>query len=512
MAAKKAHRKLDMEVDLQLLIGVIFQKLWLIGVVSVLCAIITFTATHLFVAPTYQSSVMFYVNNSSVDLKENLSINTADIAASKSLAGTYAAILRTQQTLEAIIDYAGVDRTYTEVEEMITVTGVNSTEIISVTVETESPEEAYKIAQSVEYILPSRISKIIEGSSAKVVESAVIRYGRVGPDYTVNAIIGFLLGVFLSVTVIIVRTVLDNRIRSEEDITRTCVHPVLTAVPNMNSRSNGGYYGYGVDKGGIGSRVSDMLKRPDLLGSGISFAASEAYKLLRTKLMLSIADDGGCRIIGISSAMAGEGKSLTSINLAYSLSQMGNRVLLIDCDMRRPSLRDKLSLKMSDGLVNYLTAQKKLEELLQPCGIAGEENAFQVMAAGPNPPNPVELLGSKRMRGLLQILRGEYDYVILDFPPVGEVTDALPVAKSIDGMLLVVRQNYCDRKIFRNVVRQFHYLDAKVLGIVFNCASENTGLYRKYYYKYHTSKYENSYENNIRRSRKATAKKQQKRK
>lgn len=510
MAAKKPHRKLEMEVDLQLLTSVIFQKLWIIGIVSVLCAIITFTATRLFVAPTYQSYVMFYVNNTAADLSENLSINTGDIAASKSLAGTYSTILSTKQTLDAVIDYAGVDRAYTEVADMIHTSAVNSTEIIRVNVEAESPEEAYRIAQAIEYILPSRITKIIEGSSAKVVESASISYARVGPDYAVNATIGFLLGVFCSIFVIVVRTVLDNRVRDEEDISRTCIHPILTSVPNMNVKSRGGYYTDSRKKGGVGARVTDILKRPDLFGPEISFAASEAYKLLRTKLTLSFADDGGCRILGVTSAMAGEGKSLTSINLAYSFAQMGNRVLLVDCDMRRPSLHEKLSLKSNEGLSNYLTAQKKLEELLQPCGIAGDENAFHVVAAGPNPPNPVELLGSKRMRGLLETLRSEYDYVILDFPPVGEVTDALPVAKSVDGTLLVVRQQYCDKKIFRGMVRQFNFLDAKVLGVIYNCSTDGTGLYKKYYYKYHNSKYENSYEKSVRQARNAAAQKRRK--
>ena len=181
------------------------------------------------------------------------------------------------------------------------------------------------------------------------------------------------------------------------------------------------------------------------MGSGMSFAASEAYKLLRTKLQFSFAGDNSCRVIGLSSALSGEGKSLTAINLAYSLSQLNKRVILIDCDMRRPTLAEKLDLRKRPGLSSYLTGQSRLKELIQFCGIKNDENAFHVIAAGQNPPNPVELLSSDKMAAVLEMLRQNYDYVILDLPPVGEVSDAMAVAKILDGMLLVVRQNYCNR-------------------------------------------------------------------
>ena len=221
-----------------------------------------------------------------------------------------------------------------------------------------------------------------------------------------------------------------------------------------------------------------------MVGQGMSFAASEAYKLLRTKLQFSFAGDGECRVIGVSSAMAGEGKSLSSINVAYSMSQLGKKVLLIDCDMRRPSLATKLKIEKYPGLSNYLTGLNELNELLQNCGIEGEEDAFQVVTAGRNPPNPVELLSSTKMSDLLVSLRQTYDYVILDLPPVGEVSDALALAKEMDGLLLVVRQNYCNRLAVRSAVRQFAFMDSRILGVVYNATTEGRGAYGKKYYKY----------------------------
>lgn len=225
-----------------------------------------------------------------------------------------------------------------------------------------------------------------------------------------------------------------------------------------------------------------------MIGKGISFAAAEAYKLLRTKLQFSFAEEGGCRVIGVSSAMAGEGKSLSAINLAYSLSQLDQRVLLVDCDLRRPTVALKLNLNRPPGLSNYLSGQSKLRGTFQKCGLLGEVDAFDVIAAGRTPPNPVELLGSERMGALLKQLRREYDYIVLDLPPVGEVSDALAVAKWTDGVALVVRRNYCNRKLLKTVIEQFRFVNCRILGVVYNYSTEGAGIYtRKYLKRYHAA-------------------------
>ena len=231
----------------------------------------------------------------------------------------------------------------------------------------------------------------------------------------------------------------------------------------------------------------------ELVGGNISFAAAEAYKLLRTKLQFSFADEGNCRVIGVSSALTGEGKSLSAVNLAYTPSLLGKRVLLIDCDMRRSSVSEKLPIKRFPGLSEFLSGQSHAEKLIQLCGIKDDERAFHAIASGRTPPNPIELLSSERMNKMLEHLRENYDYIILDLPPVGEVSDALAVAKFTDGMLVVVRQNYCDRVVLSSAVRQFEFVDAKILGVVFNSTVENGGIGKKYYKRYY-KKYDRSYE------------------
>ena len=488
MNEMKMDQNTEVEVDLQRLVGDIWKKRWLVMCVAVLCAVLTLVGTILFITPEYESAAMFYVNNNALSLGDtSLSISSGDLTTSRNLVDSYLVILDSRESLTAVIDYAGVNRSVKEVRKMISAAAVNETEIFEVVVTSTDPQEAEKIASAIAYILPKRISSIIEGTSAKVVDSAVVPVKPSSPSYTRNTFIGALLGVVLVVMVIAIKNIFGTLIRTEEDISQCCKYPVLASVPDMVMQDKGGY-NYSYDRKKPDAKSSGTRTKAALMGRGMSFSASESYKLLRTKLQFSFADEATGRVIGVSSAMSGEGKSLTSVNLAYSLAELDQKVLLIDCDMRRPTLAEKLKIQKKPGLSSLLTGQSSLEELIQYCGIQDDENAFQVIAAGQNPPNPIELLSSEKMKKTLEELRRRYDYIILDLPPVGEVSDAMSVAKQMDGVLLVVRQNYGDRIALMDTVRQFEFVDARILGVVYNCTNEAGGKYNKYYYrKYHKS-------------------------
>lgn len=480
------------EIDLQRLFGALLNKSWLIGIVAVAGAVAAFLFTLFFVTPTYKSSAMFYVNNTDISVGgSKLSLSAADISASRGLVDTYIVILNTRETMLDVIDYAGLDLSYEQIKGMVSAASVNETEVFRVTVTNADPYQAERIANAIAYILPKRISTIIDGSAAKIVDTAVAASSPSSPSYTSNTLKGFLAGLVLSCAVVVLMELLDITIRTEDDITQTCTHPVLAAVPDMGVQTKGGsYYGYGrrpVEKGNARNP-----KRNELVGGNISFAAAEAYKLLRTKLLFSFADEQNCRVIGVSSALTGEGKSLSAVNLAYSMSQLGMRVLLIDCDMRRPSLAEKLPIQKTPGLSDYLSGQSPAETLIQLCGMEEDQAAFHAIAPGRTPPNPMELLSSQRMEKMVAALRKNYDYIILDLPPVGEVGDALAASKLTDGMLLVVRQNLCDRVALNTTIRQLEFVDAKILGVVFNCTTEDGSAYgnkyqRRYYKKYYNA-------------------------
>lgn len=476
--------KNNMEISTIQILSALLRKAWLIALISLLGVLLAFGVTKFFITPTYESAAMFYVNNSQ-DKDSTSGITSSDISASKSLVDSYIVILNTRDTLEDIIDYANVDLSYRQLGGMISASSVNGTEIFEIVVTSEDPEEAKLLADAVTEVFPRRISSVIEGSSASVVEHASIPTSPSSPSYLMNVFIGFLLGAVISVAFVIIRLVSDVTVRSEEDVAKASDLPILAVVPDMTAPSKGGYYS--------GNKHS-RKRMPFQSGKGElgiiteeeSFSASEAYKVLRTKLLFSFADDNKCRIIGISSAMAGEGKSVTSVNAAYALAQLDKRVLLIDCDMRRPSIYSKLNLTRMPGLSDFLTGQRELGELIQTRTLKGVELPFGVIAAGRTPPNPVELISSERMQQMLRVLRKNFDYIIVDLPPVGEVSDAMVAAKLVDGILLVVRQNYGSRVALTSALEQFRFIQTKMLGLVLNSANEHgKGYGKKYKYNKH---------------------------
>lgn len=482
----------EIELNLQRIFKAVWDGKIIIAIVSVLCAVLTLVATLLFITPKYQASAMFYVNNMAAVGNSSDSISSSDITASKNLVNSYIVILTTKETLTEVIKYAQMDLTPAQLGKMISAGSVDETEIFRVVVTSPDPEEAAKVAQAVADILPKRISSVIQSSSAKVVSVTDVPKSPSSPNYTNNALFGFLISFVITVGIIVMRAVFDTTVRTEEDIAQICKYPVLASVPDMGATSKGGHE-YGSDRKKTKTATAILGKKPVFMGSGINFAASEAYKLLRTKLQFSFADDSDCRVIGVSSALSGEGKSLTSINLAYTLSQLEKKVILIDCDLRRPTLAEKMHIRKSPGLSTFLSGQTTLNGLVQYCGIKDEETAFYVISAGQNPPNPMELLGSERMVSLLRGLRKVYDYIILDLPPVGEVSDAMAVANQTDGILLVARHNYCNRIAFTEAIRQFEFIEAKILGVVSNCTTEEVGKYGKGYYRKYYGRGSSSY-------------------
>ena len=496
MDEREKSQRDEIEINIGWVVRAIMNRAWRVIMASVLCAAIAFGYTFQFITPQYQSTAMFYVNNNSFSVGDAaLSITSGDLVTSRGLVDSYIVILKTRETLNEVIDYTGLDLTYSEVSNMISAAAVNETEIFRVTVTNPDPQEAEKIASAIAYILPKRISNIIDGTSAKIVDSAVAPAGPSSPSYTKNTLIGFLLGFLMSTGLIALKEISDTTIRSEEDIEHVCAHPVLTMVPDMQAsgkKNSDYYYGYGEKKAKKKKKAAKLQNQNEaLIGSNISFVATEAYKRLRTKLQFSFADDSTSRVIGLSSALSGEGKSLTAVNLAYTLAQLNKRVIILDCDMRRPTLAEKMGLSKKPGLSEYLTGQHEFKDVIQRYGNEFDEVAFHVISAGENPPNPVEMLSSLRMERLLNSLRDVYDYVLLDLPPVTEVTDAMAIAPKADGMLLVVRQNYCDRIVLNETVQQFDFINAKILGVVFNCTGEHGGKYygKGYYKRYYTRSY-----------------------
>ena len=223
-------------------------------------------------------------------------------------------------------------------------------------------------------------------------------------------------------------------------------------------------------------------------GENRPFAVAEAHKRLRTNVIFSFADKSTCRIIGVTSSLAHEGKSTTAVNLAYDMLQAGKKVLLIDSDMRLSQIAKNLELSTSPGLSNLLVGENNGENLIQHAHTMAE---LPVITCGDLPPNPSELLSSKRMEVLIETLKKSYQYIVLDLPPISAVTDALVLSKLCDGMIIVVRQDFVDKNILSDTVRQLKMNNSNIIGFVLTCANDSQSYYKgKYKYKkYYGNKY-----------------------
>ena len=224
------------------------------------------------------------------------------------------------------------------------------------------------------------------------------------------------------------------------------------------------------------------------LHKNLEFTATEQYKLLRANLDFTLPQGEKCPVIGVTSSMRGEGKSVTAINLAYVLAEKGDKVLLIDCDLRIPSVAKKMEMHSSPGLTDLLMGKTASISEFQTKVLKN----WYIIPSGNIPPNPSELLGSKRMETVLEELKEAFSYIILDLPPVNAVSDAISVSHLIAGMIVVVRENYSEKKELESCFRQLQLSNVHVLGCVLNDAKSGGGLYGKYkkykYYKDYRSK------------------------
>lgn len=225
----------------------------------------------------------------------------------------------------------------------------------------------------------------------------------------------------------------------------------------------------------------NKLNEQQKIGGNLNFQAAEAYKLLRTNLEFSFANDKKCKVIGITSALSGEGKSLTTINIAYAIASNEKKVLVLEADFRKPTIAAKLGLNRNVGLTDLLVNHDiSVNEVLIGVGMSEQVN-FDLALTGRIPPNPGELLDSNKLKGFLEICSEGYDYILIDLPPVTAVADAVIASKHIDGMVVVVRQDRSDQKSLSETIRQLKFSNTKILGFVFNGYNQvKSGYYKKY--------------------------------
>ena len=220
-----------------------------------------------------------------------------------------------------------------------------------------------------------------------------------------------------------------------------------------------------------------------LLSYETPMLVQEAYKTLRTNVMLSL-PGSGCKCIGLTSPTSGDGKSTTASNLAISLAQINKRVLLIDCDMRLPTIANKFGIEAVPGLSDYLVGQARIEEVVRKV----DEHGIHVLPSGNIPPDSTGLLEAEQLEHLFNAFRKIYDFVVVDLPPVTSVSDAVILAKNLDGFLLTVWQNKTKHRDVQEMIKQLQMSNTKVLGFVVTGVTVDDKKHDKYKYERYKKK------------------------
>ncbi len=221
-----------------------------------------------------------------------------------------------------------------------------------------------------------------------------------------------------------------------------------------------------------------------LLTDNSSFATVEAYKAIRTNIIFTLgADNKNCKKVIVTSAIPGEGKTTTCINLAIAFAQTGSRVIVVDADLRKPRIYRHLSLERDKGLSDVLGGMLKLDDVIKKC----EDYGIDCITSGPTPPNPVELMSSENMQATIEELSKRYDYIFFDTAPVTVVTDASAMANYVDGVVVVARQNYTIHEALQRAIANLKFADVKILGYILNdvsTANQRYSKHNKYGYGY----------------------------
>lgn len=332
----------------------------------------------------------------------------------------------------------------------------------------------------------TNVSGDIAVSNIQVTDQAETPLSPSSPQKQRNLLMAAILSLVLGIGLAFFLEYLDSTIKTPQDVWRTAAIPTLGVVPHLNSLRHR-VYGYGrlpkrfsADQLMHSPGAKDQALSQELMVSHHPLSMiSESYRTLRTALLLSQAEKPP-QVILLTSAHPEEGKTVTTLNLAIALAQNGHSVLVIDADLRKGRCHKLLGMQNHRGLTNVLTGTLTLEEGVQQTVVAG----IALLSRGVTPPNPVELLGSRKMKEVLGVLRERFDFILLDSPPVIGVSDAAVLSPLCEGVLVVVRGQQTTSAAVRRALGQLEAVHARVLGVVLNGVDLRNSDYADYRYYY----------------------------
>lgn len=423
----------------------VLRKRWLlVTLITVLCLAGATAATSL-MTPKYEAKTQLFVSTQASDDASQLLQGSSF---SQQRVKSYADIVTSPRVLQPVIDQLGLSLSPRELAASISAEAPLDTVLINVSVRDESAPEAQKIADAVSKQFIDVVQELEKPQGDRptpvkvsIVQPAEEPLAPVTPNTKLNLALGLLVGLALGIGVAVLRETLDTSVKGETDVKAVTEVPVL---------------------GGI-AYDPDASKRPLIVQNDPHSPRAEAFRQLRTNLQFVDAANHP-RSFVITSSVPGEGKSTSTANLAITLAAAGSSVVIIEGDLRRPRVAEYMGVEGAVGLTNVLIGQASLDDVLQPWG----NGRLHVLACGPVPPNPSELLGSQPMDDTLRELEKRFDYVIIDCPPLLPVTDAAVVSRLAGGTVLVAGSGKINRDQLRRAIETLAAVDARVLGVLMN--------------------------------------------
>lgn len=424
---------------------------WILAVVMLLLSVSAAGAITYLTTPEYTATTRLFVSTPD---SETTSTAYQGSQFSQQRVLSYAEIIRGKRVAQLVIDELDLPMTAGQLASEVTTEVVPDTVLLDATVTDTSPLRAQTLANAIAAKFIELVADLEtpEGAASPlvlvtVVEAADLPREPVIPDLPLNLSIGVMVGILLGLGLPVARAALDNTVKSKADVVDASGAPTIGAV----------MFDSAIGKGPSATAAIGQSK------------SAETYRQIRTNLQFVDVDDPP-RALVITSALAGEGKTTTAINLAMVLAQSGQRVVLLEADLRRPRVTRYLRMVSGAGLTNVLAGTADLADVIQPFG----DGKMSVIGSGPNPPNPSELLGSAHMKTLLHDLRESHDFVVIDAPPLLPVTDAAVLAVHADGAVIVARHGHTKREQLRMAAESLRTIEARLLGTILNMVPQKS--------------------------------------
>lgn len=439
----------------------VVRKRWRIVVLGLLAGLLTAIVVTWLTPRQYEAQVTIYV--SARPGTDGLADAYQGSLLSEQKVKSYVRLLTGLQVAQSIVDESQLDLSPDEVAARIEASVQPDTVLLTATVTDRSAERAKDIADAAGEVFTRMVSELERPAAgvaptvtARVVEPAVLPSHPAVPSVPLNITVGVLAGLVAGYVLALLRDALDMTIKSVEQLTE------VIGVPSL----------------GVVSREQGMSEHPLAVYEDPLSPLAEEFRKVRTNLQF-VDVDRPPKTIVVTSALSGEGKTTTICNLAVTLARAGHRVVVVDTDLRRPLAADYLGLESGVGVTSVLAGRIGLGHALQPWA----EELFDVLASGPIPPNPSELLASRQMAHLLAELRESYDVVLLDTPPVLPVTDAAVLGAACDGALVVVRYGRTTTHQVDTTASALRSASVRTLGTVLTMVPRTSKRsYGHYYY------------------------------